>query len=131
VTLSVSYGSLQAGRLNASDNSLSIAYSKADINYLQEGDVSVRYGGFTLSESERLTLSISYSGGDIGRVNQEADIAIRCGSPFKMGLGPEIKKVNVAASYGKVSIEPASKAAFNFNVAISYGGFDYDHNLIN
>lgn len=130
VTLSVSYGSLRAGRLNAADNSLSVAYSKADIDYLQEGDVSVRYGGFTLSESERLTLSISYSGGDIGRVNQEADIAIRYGSPFKMGLGPDIKKVNVAASYAKVSIEPSADAAFNFNVAISYGGFDYDHRLI-
>lgn len=131
VTVSVSYGSLQAGRLNAADNSLSIAYSKADIDYLQEGDVSVRYGGFTLAESERLTLSSSYSGGEIGQVNQEADIAIRYGPPFKMGLGPDIKKVNIAASYAKVSIEPAANAAFNFNVAISYGGFDYDHNLIN
>lgn len=131
VTLSVSYGSLQAGRLNATDNSLSIAYSKADIDYLQEGDVSVRYGGFTLSEGEKLTLSSSYSGGDIGQVNQVADIAIRYGSPFKMGLGPGIKKVNIAASYAKVSIEPAANAAFQFNVAISYGGFDYDHNLIN
>lgn len=131
VTLSVSYGSLRAGRLNANDNSLSVAYSKADIGYLYEGDVSVRYGGFTLSESERITLSSSYSGGEIGRVNQEADIAVRYGSPFKMGLGPDIKKVNVAASYAKVNIEPAANAAFNFNVAISYGGFDYNQNLVN
>lgn len=131
VTLSVSYGSLRAGRLNARDNSLSVAYSKADIDYLQEGDVSVRYGGLSLSESERLTLSISYSGGEIGCVNQEADVAVRYGSPFKMGLGTDIKKVNVAASYAKISIEPATNAAFDFNVAVSYGGFDYDHSLTN
>lgn len=131
VTLSVNYGSLRAGRLNANHNTLSVAYSKADIDYLKDGDVSVRYGGLTLSESERLTLSISYSGGEVGRVNQEADIAVRYGSPFKIGLGRDVKKVNVAASYAKVSIEPATGAAFNFNVAISYGGFDYDHDLAN
>lgn len=131
VTLSVRYGSLRAGRLNARDNSLSIGYSKADIDYLEDGDVSVRYGGLILSESGKLTLSISYSDGEIGRINHEADIAIRYGSSFNMGLGANIKKVNVAASYAKVSIEPAKEAAFNFNVAISYGGFDYDHNLTN
>ncbi|RQP17704.1 hypothetical protein [Parapedobacter defluvii] len=130
VSLSVSYGSLRAGRLNANDNSLSVAYSKAEIDYLQNGDVSVKYGGFTLSEGEKLTLAISYSGGEIGQINQEADIALRYGAPFKIGLGPAIKKVNVAASYAKVNIEPAAEATFNFNVAVSYGGFDYNQNRV-
>lgn len=132
VALSVSYGSLRAGHLNGQDNSLLITYSKAELEYLNEGDIAVRYGGFTLSEAEKLTLSLSYtSGSEIGKVNREADISLRYSGGFKMGLGPDIQKANVAASYSNVSIEPVTDAAFNFNVAISYGGFDYDRSRIN
>src|SRR5690606_38988399 len=77
VNVSVSYGSLHAGRLNGRDNSLSIAYSKADVEYLNEGDVTVRYGGFTLSEANKLTLAMSSSGGEVGKVNQQANISLR------------------------------------------------------
>ncbi|SEL27439.1 hypothetical protein [Parapedobacter koreensis] len=132
VAISVSYGSLQAGRLNGPDNSLAVAYSKADVQYLNEGDVSVRYGGFTLSETEKISLAMNISsGGYIGKVNREADISLRYSGGFEMGIGPAIQKANVAASYSSIHIKPADDAAFNFNVAISYGGFDYDHNRIN
>ncbi|WP_257670540.1 DUF4097 family beta strand repeat-containing protein [Parapedobacter tibetensis] len=130
VSVSISYGSLQAGRLSAQSNSLAIAYSKAEVEYLNEGEVSVRYGGFTLSEAEKLSLSLSYtSGSEIGKVNREANISLRYSGGFKMGLGSAIRKANVAASYSSVNINPASNAAFNLNVAVNYGGFEYDHNL--
>lgn len=132
VEISVSYGSLRAGRLSNRANSLSVAYSKANIEYLNEGDVSVRYGGFTLSEAEKLNLALSYtSDSEIGKVNREADISLRYSGGFQMGLGSAIKKANVAASYSSVDIRPVSDASFNFDVAVSYGGFDYDRNRIN
>ncbi|MGV3761785.1 hypothetical protein [Parapedobacter sp.] len=131
VDVSVSYGSLHAGRLNGLDNSLSVAYSKADIEYLNEGAVSVRYGGFTLSEAEKLTLAMSSSGGKIGKINRQANISLRYSGGFEMGLGPSIQKASVAASYSNIHIRPSTDAAFNFDVAVSYGGFDYDHNRIN
>ncbi|HWK58423.1 MAG TPA: hypothetical protein VNQ80_13850 [Parapedobacter sp.] len=131
VNVSVSYGSLQAGRLNGPNNSLSVAYSKADVEYLNEGEVSVRYGGFTLSEAEKLTLAMSSSGGKIGKINQETNISLRYSGGFEMGLGPSIQKASVAAAYSNIHIRPARDAAFNFDVAVSYGGFDYDRNHIN
>ncbi len=132
VDISVSYGSLKAGRLNNPNNSLSVAYSKANIAYLNEGDVSVRYGGFSLSEAEKLKLALSYtSGGEIGKVNGEADVSLRYSGGFQMGLGSAIKKANVSASYSSVDIRPASDASFNFDIAVSYGGFDYDRNRAN
>ncbi|SKB87868.1 hypothetical protein SAMN05660226_03593 [Parapedobacter luteus] len=131
VAISVSYGSLQAGRLQGPNNSLAVAYSSATIVYLNEGDVSVRYGGFKLSEAEKITLAMSTSsGGYIGKVNREADISLRYSGGFEMGLGPAIQKANIAASYSNVHIKPATDAAFNFSVSVSYGGFDYDHNRI-
>lgn len=132
VNVSVSYGSLQAGRLNGPNNSLSVAYSKADVEYLNEGDVSVRYGGLKLSEAEKLTLAMDYSsGGNIGKINRQANISLRYSGGFEMGLAPSIQKASVAAAYSNIHIRPASDAAFNFDVAVSYGGFDYDHNHIN
>ncbi|WP_353182412.1 hypothetical protein [Parapedobacter lycopersici] len=132
--ISVSYGSLAAGRLNARGNTLSIAYSRGDVAYVNEGEVSVRYGGFTLGEAERLTLALSYtSGSEIGLVNREADVSLKYSGGFEMGLGKNIQKANVAAAYSSVDINPAPGAAFNFNVAVSYGGFDYNdqHAYIN
>lgn len=131
VNISVSYGSLQAGRLNSVENSLSVSYSKAEVTYLNEGDVTVRYGGFTLAEADKLTLAMSSSGGKVGRINQRANISLRYSGGFEMGLGPSIKKASVAAAYSNIHIRPASDAAFNFDVAVSYGGFDYDRNRIN
>ncbi len=131
VDVSVSYGSLHAGRLNGLGNSLSVAYSKADVEYLKEGNVSVRYGGFALSEAEKLTLAMNSSSGKIGKINQQANISLRYSGGFEMGLGPSIRKAEVAAAYSNIRIRPASEAAFNFDVAVSYGGFDYDHNRIN
>src|SRR5690606_36268386 len=114
--ISVSYGSLAAGRLNARGNTLSIAYSRGDVAYVNEGEVSVRYGGFTLGEAERLTLALSYtSGSEIGLVNREADVSLKYSGGFEMGLGKNIQKANVAAAYSSVDINPAPGAAFNFN----------------
>ncbi len=128
VDVSVSYGSLRAGRLNGSGNSLSVAYSKADVEYLNEGDVSVRYGGFTLAEAEKLTLAMNYSsGGEIGKINQRANISLRYSSGFEMGLGPALQKASIAAAYSSIRVRPSKDAAFNFDVAVRYGGFDYDH----
>src|SRR5690606_628567 len=92
VSVSVSYGSLHAGRLNGRGNSLVIAYSKADVDYVNEGDITVRYGGITLSEAEKLTLVMNSSGGEIGRINQDADISLHYSGGFNMGLGPAIRK---------------------------------------
>ncbi|WP_262245471.1 hypothetical protein [Parapedobacter soli] len=131
VDASVSYGSLSAGRLNARGNSLTVAYSKAEVEYVNEADVIVRYGGFTLAEAEKLTLAMSSSGGKIGEINHQADISLRYSGGFEMGLGPSIQKASVEAAYSNVRIRPSRDAAFNFDVAVSYGGFDYDRNLIN
>lgn len=130
VAISVSYGSLLAGRLNGYDNALAVAYSKAQVEYLNEGDVSVRYGGFTLAESEKLRLAMSSSGGEIGKVNREADISLKYSGGFEVGLGPAIQKATIAASYSNINIRPSADAAFHFDVAVSHGGFDYDRNRI-
>lgn len=132
VTLAVDYGSLNAGRLNAKENALNVAYSKAELAYINGGDVSVKYGGFNLAEAETLHLTLSYSGGsNVGQINQEADINLQYSGGFQLGLGNTIQKANVSASYSNITIKPVVNAAFNFNVAVSYGGFDYDHNRTN
>lgn len=125
--ISVSYGSLTAGRLNASSNSVSIAYSNGDIAYINVGDVSAKYGGFTLGEAERLTLALSYtSGSEIGMINREANINLKYSGGFELGLGKSIQKASVSAAYSSVRINPAPDTAFDFNVAVSYGSFDYN-----
>ncbi|MFC3198996.1 hypothetical protein ACFOET_15335 [Parapedobacter deserti] len=132
VVISVAYGSLQAGRLNARENSLAITYSEATVAYLNGGDVSVRYGGFALSEADNLKLALSYtSGSEIGVVHREADISLRYSGGFEMGLGPAIRRATVAASYSGVTIRPSAGAAFQFDIAVSYGSFNYDRSRAN
>ena len=124
--LSISYGSLKAGRLNALDNTVSLAYSNGELAYLNTGNVSVRYGGFSLTEAEQLVLTLSYtSGSKIGLVNREADINLKYSGGFELGLGKAIRKATVSAEYSGVKINASPNAAFNLNVAVSYGGFDY------
>ena len=126
VNVSVSYGGLRAGRLNGRSNALSLSYSKGEVDYLKEGEVTVRYGGFNLSGAEQLSLSMSSSNGKIGKIDRLADISLRYSGGFEMTLGTDIEKVNVAAAYSHVGIRPAADARFTFDVAVSYGGFDYN-----
>jgi hypothetical protein len=127
VAVSVSYGKLEAGRLSGRSNSLAVAYSKASMAYLNEGDVSVRYGELTLSEAEKLNLALSYSSGStIDKVNRAAKVSLRYSGGFRIGLASTIQQADIAASYSSLEIQPAAEAAFGFNVAVSYGGFDYD-----
>src|SRR5690606_37222255 len=127
VQVSVSYGSLTTGRLNARGNSLSIAYSEGQVGYLNEGNVSVRYGGFRLGEAESLELALSYtSDSKIRQFNRKADISLKYSGGFEIGLASTIKQANIAANYSGVKLTPAPSASFNFNVAVNYGGFDYN-----
>ena len=47
---------------------------------------------------------------------------------MSIGLGPDIKEANIAASYSHVVVSPAKDTIFAFNTAVSYGSFDYGPN---
>lgn len=124
--VSVRYGSLKTGRLAATHNAISASYSKVNIASAREAEISVNYGGLTLGEIGKATISLSYSGnGKIDAINESADISLRYSGGLAVGLGPDIKRADIAASYSSVSISPAKNAAFDFNTAVSYGSFNY------
>lgn len=125
----VRYGSLKTGKLNAPNNTISASYSKVDIASAQEAEIAVNYGGLTLGEIGKATISLSYSGnGQIRTVTESADISLRYSGGMSIGLGPDIKEANIAASYSHVVVSPAKDAIFDFNTAVSYGSFDYGPN---
>lgn len=129
--VSVRYGSLKTGKLNAPDNTVSASYSKVDIASAKEATIDVKYGGLALGEIGKATISLSYSGnGKIRAVTESADVSLRYSSGLYIGLGPGIKEANIAASYSSVVVSPAKDAAFDFNADVSYGKFDYGPDAI-
>lgn len=126
-TATVKYGSLKAGELRSKNNAIEASYSKADISYLNEGTVSVKYGGLNIGEAEKVTLSLSYTGnGKVGIVNNSASVSLRYSGDFKLGLGSGIQKADVDAAYSSLSVTPSQGTSFNFNTDVSYGNFNYD-----
>lgn len=127
--VSVRYGSLKTGRLSAANNSISAQYSQVDIASAREAEIEVNYGGLTLGEIGKATISLSYSGnGKISSITESADISLRYSSGLSVGLGSNIKEANIAASYSSVVVSPAKNATFDFNTAVSYGNFNYGPN---
>lgn len=132
LNVSVRYGSLKTGKLNAATNLIAASYSNVNVGSANGVDISVSYGGLNLGEVNHATVSLSYSGkGKIAQVNEAVDISLRYSSGFSIGLGPNIKQADIAASYSSaLSVSPAKAAHFNFDAAISYGNLNHGPSLI-
>lgn len=126
VDLNVSYGQLKAGRLNSASNLLKVAYSGVKVQSINEGSVDIKYGSLQLGAAKELNLDLSYcSGSSVGEVAESAIVNLRYSSNFEIGLGRNIQKGNIKASYSSLTVVPNKEAKFDVNVAVIYAKFKY------
>src|SRR5690554_2354027 len=126
VDLTVQYGSLKAKKLNADANRLRISYSSAEIQTLDEGSIDIKYGKLSLGAANNLELDMSYcSGSSIGQIHDTFSASLKYSSGFEVGLGKDIKRARIKASYSGIQVIPNTQAKLDFEVSVSYGQFQY------
>jgi hypothetical protein len=136
------YGNFSATELVGSKNNIDVAYGKADIQEMLNGNLDIAYstleldkannivlvnkfGKMKIGEVETLDGRISYSGGRIGTLKGSSKIKLDFSGGFRIDqLLESADNVDIQANYSSVVI-PMDKNDCHFDVTVSYGGFKY------
>ncbi len=134
--ISCDYGRLDLGELRGRNNQLSFDYtSKSRIGYMNSGQISADYSGFTVEKAGDLNISADYTNSTVLKMDNlvyssdygdlevsEAGNIQGAGDYINVKLGTIHGKVDIAADYGSISIDRLAEDAGSINLRTDYTG---------
>lgn len=132
VNISSSYGSFTAGRLDNPANQVKVSYGSASMSDYVNGNLAVSYGSLKLANAEKVNATIKYSGAKIARLLAGGNFELAYAGGFKIDeVDKNVKNLYINSSYSGVTLGIDEKADFNFDVTVSYAGFNYNDQKMN
>ncbi|MFA6944522.1 MAG: hypothetical protein WC220_01355 [Pedobacter sp.] len=132
VNIASSYGSFKSGKLDNPANQVKVLYGSASIENFINGNLSVSYGNLTLNQASKLNATIKYGKATIAHLSQGGNFNIAYTGGFKIDeVDRSVKNLNINSSYSGVTLGMDEGADFDFDVTVSYAGFNYNNNRIN
>ena len=122
-----SFGSLAAKTLTNTANEINVKYGSASITGFSGSTLKVSYGSLNLAVADNLNADISYSSASIGRVKKSGNVMLRYSGGFKIAdLDKSVKNFTINSSYSGVTLGVSDIPAFDFDVTVRYGSFNYN-----
>lgn len=132
VNISSAYGSFSSGILDNAANQVKISYGSASINDFSKGKLSVAYGSLKLGRGEDLTANIRYSSARISQLSHGGSFDIAYTGGFKIDeVDKNVKNLMINSSYSGLTLGIDQEANFDFDVTVSYAGFNFDEQKVN
>ncbi len=132
VNISSSYGSFSSGSLDNAANQVKITYGSASINNFSKGKLSVSYGSLKLDKGEDLTANIRYSSARISQLSGSGTFDIAYSGGFKIDeVERNVRNLVINSSYSGLTLGIKQGADFDFDVTVSYAGFNFDDERVN
>lgn len=132
VNISSSYGSFTAGRLDNPANQVKVSYGSASMSDYVNGNLAVSYGSLKLANAEKVNATIKYSGAKIARLSAGGNFELAYAGGFKIDeVDKNVKNLYINSSYSGVTLGIDEEADFNFDVTVSYAGFNYNDQKMN
>jgi hypothetical protein len=136
------YGNFTADQLTGSLNDIDVAYGNADIGNMEGGKLAIaysnlaldkanvivltnRFGKLKIGEVNKLDANISYSGASIGTLGGSCKMQLNYSGGFKIGQLKSADNVDIEANYSSVALPLNAETGYDFNVSVTYGGFNY------
>jgi len=130
------YGRLEIGELRGRNNDLNFDYtSKSTIDYMNSGNVTADYSGFTIHKAGDLEINADYTNAAVDKMENleytsdygklevmEANNVNGNGDYINVKLGTVHGNVDISADYGSISIERMASDAGNINIRTDYTG---------
>lgn len=131
VKISASYTSVVAQNLSNPNNVLEGSYGSMKIGVLNGGKLDYSYGSVELAECTNLKADVSYGSLNLGKVKGRADLDLSYMGGLKIGeLDNSLKKLNINSSYSGLSINIPDSNNFDFDVTVSYAGFNFNNDKV-
>jgi hypothetical protein len=132
VNINSSYGSLTAQKLDNPANRVKVSYGSADIENFSNGNLDVSYGSLKLTNADKLNADIRYSSAKIDRLTNSGNLDVSYTGGFKINeVDKNVKNLVINSSYSSISLGIDNAASFDFDVTVSYAGFNYDDEKVN
>jgi hypothetical protein len=131
VNINSSYGSFSSGKLDHPANQVKVSYGSASIQNFSNGNLAISYGSLKLTEGDRLNASIKYSSSKISHLSNGGTFNLAYSSGFRIDeVDKNVKNLNITSSYSGVTLGIDETADFDFDVTVSYAGFNYSASRI-
>ena len=131
LNISSSYGSLTAEKLANPANRVKVSYGSATIESFSTGALDVSYGSLKLANADKLTADIRYSSAKIGSLTNSGKIDVAYGSCRIEEMNKNVQNLIINSSYSGLTMGIDETANFNFDVTVSYAGFNYNDAKVN
>lgn len=132
VNINSSYGGFSAGILDNPANQVKVTYGSAAIEDYSDGNLFVSYGSLNLANASKINATIKYSGAKIEKLINGGTFDLSYSSGFKIDdVDKNVKNLIINASYSGVSLGIDEGADIDFDVTVSYAGFNYGSNKVN
>lgn len=136
------YGNFTADQLTGSQNDIDVAYGNAEIRNMEGGKLAIsysnldldkanvivltnRFGKLKIGEVNKLDAHISYSGASIGTLGGSCKMQLNYSGGFKIGQLKSADNVDIQANYSSIALPLNPETGYDFNVSVTYGGFNY------
>ena len=136
------YGNFTADQLTGSQNDIDVAYGNADIRNIEGGKLAIAYSNLDLEKANVLVLNnrfgklkigevgkidakISYSGASIGTLRESCKMQLDFSGGFRIGQLNSADHVDIQANYSSVALPLNAESGYDFDVSVTYGGFNY------
>ncbi len=132
VNINSSYGGFSAGKLDNPANQVKVSYGTASLEDYLNGNLAVSYGTLNLASASKVNATIKYSGARITKLTNGGTFDLSYSGGFKIdNVDKNVKNLVINSSYSGVTLGIDENADFNFDVTVSYAGFNYNNDKIN
>ena len=132
VNISSSYGSFSSGKLDNPANDVKVSYGSANMEDYSNGNLTIAYGSLKLVNASKVNASIKYSGAKITKLTNGGTFDLSYSGGFRIDeVDRNVKNLIINSSYSGVTLGIDENADFNFDVTVSYAGFNYNNDKLN
>lgn len=132
VRINTSYGSTSIESLSNPSNEINGSYGSMKVGSMNGGRLSFSYGSVDMDEVNNLKADLDYGSFKLGRLKGSGDFDLSYEGGFKIdNVESSLKRLNINTSYSGASLGISPNCNFDFDVTVSYGGFNYNDNKVN
>ncbi|MEJ7778066.1 MAG: hypothetical protein WKF68_00635 [Daejeonella sp.] len=132
VNINSSYGGFSGGKLDNPANQVKVSYGTASLEDYSNGNLTVSYGTLNLASASKVNATVKYSGARITKLTSGGTFDLSYSGGFKIdNVDKNVKNLVINSSYSGVTLGIDENADFDFDVTVSYAGFNYNNDKIN
>ncbi|SKB70716.1 hypothetical protein [Daejeonella lutea] len=128
VNINSTYGAFSSGKLDNPANQVKVSYGAANMGDYSNGNLIVSYGSLKLANADKVNATIKYAGANIASLTNGGTFDLNYSGGLRINeVNKNVKNLVINSTYSGVTLGIDESANIDFDVTVSYGGFNYNN----